>query len=160
MSALSDRLNQARGDRSVRSIGRAAKGVGESTVIPYFNGRHGTPSVHVLTALAEVLGIPLSELREAAGLPAGERQPYQPPPEADLMSRRQRLAVDELIRSIVETRGVTHDHQASGPDRPAPTARAQGAEADEKRSHHAQAWRRVGDRALDAQSSEEGDEAG
>ena len=46
MSALSDLLNEARGDLSVREVGRrvAKHGVGESPVIPYFNGKHGTPS--------------------------------------------------------------------------------------------------------------------
>lgn len=112
MSALSDRLNEARGDRSVREIGRAAKkvnGTGESTVIPYFNGKHGTPSLPVLAALADVLDVPLSELRIAAGLPAGERLPYKPPAEADLLSRSQRTALDALIKSIVESRGADHD---------------------------------------------------
>ena len=124
MSALSDRLNEARGDRSVREIGRAAKkvnGTGESTVIPYFNGKHGTPSLPVLTALADVLDVPLSELRIAAGLPAGERLPYKPPAEADLLSRSQRTALDALIKSIVETRGSDHDtdtQPASDADRP------------------------------------------
>ncbi|WFN91514.1 helix-turn-helix domain-containing protein [Gordonia sihwensis] len=124
MSALSDRLNEARGDRSVREIGRAANkvnGTGESTVIPYFNGKHGTPSLPVLTALADVLDVPLSELRTAAGLPAGERLPYKPPAEADLLSRSQRTALDALIKSIVETRGADHDADtkpASDADRP------------------------------------------
>lgn len=128
VSALSDRLNAARGERSIRSIGRAAtkvNGTGESTVIPYFNGKHGTPSIPVLDALAEVLSVPISELREAAGLPAGERLPYEPPIEAALLSRRQRQAVDELIRSIVETQGATHaNNTTSIPDRQAQAPRA------------------------------------
>lgn len=119
MSTLSTILNAARGDLSVREVGRRAEGIGESTVIPYFNGNHGTPSVAVLTALADVLDIPLSQLREAAGLPAGERQPYEPPAEADLLGRRARLALDELIRSFVaeiqETRHVEHLHTADRP---------------------------------------------
>ncbi|ETD31505.1 hypothetical protein [Williamsia sp. D3] len=130
MSALSDLLNRRRGDRSVREIGRAATnyGVGESTVIPYFSGKHGTrPPEKVLAALAAVLDIRIEELREAAGKPVGEREPYRPPEEANLLDQRQRRAVDELIRSIVASRGAT---DAEDLQTPAPAPRTPG-EANE-----------------------------
>ncbi|WP_341266929.1 hypothetical protein [Gordonia malaquae] len=69
----------------------------------------------VIEALAHVLDVPLSELRTAAGLPAGERLPYTPPPEADLLSRSQRTALDALIKSIVEPQGATNDQPADQP---------------------------------------------
>lgn len=134
MSALSDRLNKARGDRSVRAVGRAAQkvnGTGESTVIPYFNGKHGVPSLPVLTALAEVLDVPLSELRMAAGLPAGERLPYKPPAEADLLSRSQRAALDVLIKSIVEPRGAMTDEHATDTASPPATQPRAPRQADQ-----------------------------
>lgn len=108
MSALSDRLTRARGDRGVREIGRSVAkkyDVGESTVIPYFSGKHGAPQDRVLVALANELSLDIEELRTLAGLPAGERDPYVPPPVANLLSRRQRDAIDELIRSFVDTEG-------------------------------------------------------
>ncbi len=103
MTELSDLLNSARGERSVRAIGRAVAqvGVGESTVIPYFNGSHGVPSMPVLEALARVLPVSVAALRAAADFPAGELDPYVPPAESVLLSQRQRRRVDELIRDLV-----------------------------------------------------------
>lgn len=131
MSALSDLLNEARGDLSVRAVGRkvAEYGVGESTIIPYFNGKHGTPSVPVLEALTKVLPVSIGQLYTAVGLPAGEGKPYEPPAEATMLTRRQRLAIDELIRSFVDTRGATHAEPSATADHPpAEAAGAQGAE--------------------------------
>lgn len=115
MSELSDLLNEARGDQSVRAVGRAvaSHGVGESTIIPYFNGKHGKPSVQVLEALTKVLPVSIEELYAAAGRPAGESSPYEPPIEANLLNRRQRLALDELIRSFVATKETAHEDQGT-----------------------------------------------
>lgn len=76
MSALSDLLKQHQGNRTVREIGRACTkyGIGESTVIPYFNGKHGTnPPEDVLYALSQVMPLDIGELRESAGVPRGEK---------------------------------------------------------------------------------------
>ncbi|AZG43485.1 hypothetical protein [Gordonia insulae] len=106
MSPLSDLLTQARGDRSVRDVGRAVAkkyGVGESTVIPYFSGNHRTPQDRVLVALAKELSLNIGELRQVAGLPRGEREPYVPPTDANLLTERQRRLVDEVIRTLVDS---------------------------------------------------------
>lgn len=106
MSALSDLLTQAKGDRTVRDVGRSVAkkyDVGESTVIPYFSGKHGNPKDRVLVALAHELDLDVRDLRTAAGLPRGEREPYSPPESANLLSTRQRRAIDELINSFIET---------------------------------------------------------
>jgi hypothetical protein len=110
VSKLSDRLNRARGDESIRSVSaRAAKlgQVGESTLHPYFRDGHPRPTMPVVVALALALKIPSDELRELAGIPA-EGQPWIPPAESRLMNDRQRRAVTELIRSFVQTRGAGH----------------------------------------------------
>jgi len=57
-----------------------------------------------------VLRIPLSRLRAAASLPAGETEPYRPPAESSRLSRRQRRAIDEIIRAMLEA------PNAAGPD--------------------------------------------
>lgn len=103
MTALSDLLQKHKGDRSVREIGRACAqyGVGESTIIPYFSGKHGAnPPEEVLHALSKAVPLDIRLLREAAGVPRGEDDPYTPPAEANRMSFRQRRALDELIRSF------------------------------------------------------------
>ncbi|TEA09087.1 hypothetical protein CCUG60884_00256 [Mycobacteroides salmoniphilum] len=103
MSRFSDRLNEARGDESIRSVAaRAAKlgDVGESTIHPYFRDSHGKPSTGVVVGLAMALRIPTAELRDLAEVPA-EGETWTPLKEARFMNSRQRQAVEELIRSMV-----------------------------------------------------------
>ena len=111
VSALSDLLKLHQGDRKVREIGRACMkyGIGESTVIPYFNGKHGVnPPEEVLYALSQVMPLDIAELREAAGVPRGESYPYSPPAEFNRLSHAQRTALDEFVRSFVGPEGHTH----------------------------------------------------
>jgi len=65
-------------------------------------GDHGRPDESTLVALAAVLKVPLADLRAAAGLPSELTTPYTPPPEASRLTRRQRLAVDEVIRAMLD----------------------------------------------------------
>lgn len=104
MSALSDALNEANTNKwSSRDIARRSEDrINHATVAKYLNGNHGSPTESVLVVFSEVFGLPLTRLRELAGLPAGERTAYQPPPEASRLDRRQRKAVDELIRLLAE----------------------------------------------------------
>lgn len=104
MTALSELLKLHQGDRSVRQIGRdcGKYGVGESTVIPYFSGKHGdNPPEEVLYALSQVMPLDIGLLREAAGVPRGESDPYVAPAEFSRLTRAQRAALDEFVRSFV-----------------------------------------------------------
>ena len=108
MSALSDLLNKANGGSlSARSLARNAQAAGftlnHDTAARYLRGDHGRPDEATLLALSKVLRIPLSRLRAAASLPAEETEPYRPPVEASRLNRRQRRAVDEIIRAMLET---------------------------------------------------------
>lgn len=108
MSALSDLLNEANaGKLSARSLARAAQAAGFSlnhdTAARYLRGDHGRPDEATLLALSKVLRIPLSRLRAAASLPAAETEPYRPPVESSRLSRRQRRAIDEIIRAMLES---------------------------------------------------------
>src|SRR5947209_6495696 len=115
MSALSDLLVRANtGGLSARAIARQAQEAGFSinhdTAARYLRGDHGRPDEETLRAFAHVLPVRLAELRAAAQLPAEETEPYQPPAEASRLSRRQRRAVDEIIRAMLEppaSSGVT-----------------------------------------------------
>lgn len=111
MTALSDLLNEANaGKLSARSLARTAQAAGFSlnhdTAGRYLRGDHGRPDEATLLALAKVLRIPLSRLRAAASLPAGETEPYRPPAESSRLSRRQRRAIDEIIRAMLESTGT------------------------------------------------------
>lgn len=107
MSALSEVLVQANAaGLSARAIARQAQQAGFSinhdTAARYLRGDHGRPDEETLRAFASVLPVRLSELRAAAQLPAEETEPYRPPAEASRLSRRQRRAVDEIIRAMLE----------------------------------------------------------
>lgn len=113
MSALSDALGAAnKSGLSARAVSRAARERGHSlnhdTAARYLRGDHGLPDEATLVAFADVLRVPLSTLRRAAGLPADETAPYTPPAEASRLTRRQRRAVDEIIRAMLDPgRSVT-----------------------------------------------------
>lgn len=79
MTRFSDRLNEARGAESIRSVAaRAAMfgHVGESTISSYFRDGHRQPSMRVVVGLASALGIPVAELRELAALDDGRGQRF------------------------------------------------------------------------------------
>lgn len=107
MSALSDLLRAANtSGGSARSIARSARELGFSlnhdTAARYLRGDHGRPDEQTLVALGAVLDVPISQLRRAASLPSEQTEPYQPPAEASRLSRRQRRAVDEIIRAMLD----------------------------------------------------------
>jgi transcriptional regulator with XRE-family HTH domain len=107
MTALSQTLIKANVDNiSARLIARRAKAAGytlnHDTVARYLRGDHGRPDEPTLVAFSAILGVPLATLRSAADLPSELVEPYLPPAEASRLSRRQRKAVDEIIRSMLE----------------------------------------------------------
>ncbi|TDP76305.1 hypothetical protein DEU31_3012 [Brachybacterium sp. AG952] len=115
MTALSDLLTQSNANGwSTREIARQAEKkqhqLAQPTVSKYMSGRHGTPTEPVLEAFSDVLNIPIHKLRAAAGVPTGDGEPWAPPAEANRLDRRQRLALEELIRSMVAS-------ETSGEDR-------------------------------------------
>lgn len=121
MTALSDLLSTAnRAGLSARAIARTARERGHSinhdTAARYLRGDHGRPDEATLVAFADVLRIPLTKLRLAADLPAEQTAPYSPPPEASRLTRRQRRAVDEIIRAMLEpTRATVTDLPTARP---------------------------------------------
>ncbi len=141
MSALSELLSEANDGRmSARSLARAAQAAGYSlnhdTAARYLRGDHGRPDEATLLALSKVLRIPLTRLRAAAALPAEATEPYRPPAEASRLNRRQRRAVDEVIRAMLEQSPATQDALAprrarrAGSVKPAKAARRGPAEPD------------------------------
>jgi transcriptional regulator with XRE-family HTH domain len=112
MSALSELL-QAENPKplSARAISLAARDLGftlnHDTAARYLRGEHGKPDEATLRAFSSVLGISLAKLRRAASLPADVTEPYRPPSEADRLSRRQRRAVDEVIRAMLQAPATT-----------------------------------------------------
>lgn len=114
MSALSDRLQQAKGERSIDAIAdqAATRGhpVHRSVVAKYLAGVHGPrPPEATLRGLAEGLGLDVRELRQLARRPRGELGPYVPVDAAASLTQRQRDALDALIKAFVTEEGDTAD---------------------------------------------------
>lgn len=105
---LVKRLRSARDNvkLSNRKVAELA-GVSPATVDRLMNGDVST-KVENLDSIAEVLKVPTREARELANLPATPTSPYVGPEESRLLTQRQRSAIDELIRSVVATKGVIH----------------------------------------------------
>ena len=106
MTALSELLQASNsGGLSARTIARNARELGFSlnhdTAARYLRGNHGKPDESTLQALSKVLKVPMTKLRAAAALPTEVTEPYQPPAESSRLSRRQRRAVDEVIRAML-----------------------------------------------------------
>lgn len=135
-NGLSEFLQAAnRGGLSAREVARRARARGHTlnhdTAARYLNGNHGAPEETTLVAFADVLDIPLKQLREAAGLPTDTTDPYVPPREASRLTRRQRRAVDEVIRSMLEPTGrrvapTELDPRRTGATHPTPRAARHG----------------------------------
>ncbi|MFC7619104.1 hypothetical protein [Microlunatus sp. GCM10028923] len=112
MSALSDRLTEAKGERSIDDIvaraGEQGHRIDRSAVARYLKGEHGPrPRQETLAALAAGFDVDARELRALAGRPPGELGPYVPTSEAASLTAEQRAALDQLIRAI--TRGSAED---------------------------------------------------
>lgn len=121
MSDLSDRLSKAKDDLgySTRQISSEAEKAGykvsNATAAVYTNGKHGKPDPKTIEALSVVLRVPLSELRSLAGLPQ-TFGPFVPEQGAELLTRPQRAAVNEIIRQFAEANtraGDGSEHSAT-----------------------------------------------
>ncbi|MFT4081147.1 MAG: hypothetical protein QM638_01045 [Nocardioides sp.] len=110
MTALSEYLAKHKGTDTIDSIAERARRAGfsidRSTVSRYLAGKHAKRPPEVqLQALAAGLKLNISDLRELAGVPRGELGPWQPPAEANQLNRDQRVALEQLIKTIVREDG-------------------------------------------------------
>ena len=104
MSALSNYLNAhiPAGWTKRQVIEALEEKIDKTTVYRYLAGSHSrNPPEYVLAAFAGALGCPIVELREAAGLAAGEEEPWVPPMEANRLNLGQRNALEAFIRATV-----------------------------------------------------------
>lgn len=106
MSELSDLLNDS--GISARQAADKADELGVDlpygTIAAYWAGNHPqNPSEKTLEGLAEVTAVSLRRLRRAAGKAEGENKPWHPPADANRLTARQRKALDQLIKAIVDT---------------------------------------------------------
>ncbi|WP_323958876.1 hypothetical protein GC088_09975 [Arthrobacter sp. JZ12] len=106
MSSLSDLLNDSNTEQlSARRITAiaAAKGieVSNTSISKYLRAVPEEPSEKILKAFSIALDIPMTKLREAAGLPAGEMEPFVLPESANRLNTRQRELVLHTVRVLL-----------------------------------------------------------
>lgn len=92
---------------SYNQLARAV-GVPQSTISAIVSGRSRRPKPVNLQKIADALRVDVRVVSEWVGQERTERAPYAPPTEADLLTERQRRAVDEIIRAIVAERASGH----------------------------------------------------
>lgn len=118
MTALSDLLQEANVEGwSAREIQRRQSGqVSHSAISNYLNGRHPVPaSEKVLACFAEVLRVPMTRLRAAAGQDPGAVGPWVPPEESARLSPRVHRALDELVRALAAEHREAGDGDEAAP---------------------------------------------
>lgn len=108
VSELSDHLAAAKSKLgiSTRKMSELAQANGyrlsNYSATVYTNGSHpATADPATLAALAFVLRLPLDEVRRLAGLPSDLGE-FEPDESANLLTRPQRAAVNEIIRQFAE----------------------------------------------------------
>lgn len=87
---------------SLRALGEAAH-LHTTTVSRMVQGK-GVAKVENVAAVAEALGVDVRTVSEWVRQARAEVEPYVPPAEADLLTRRERDALTELIRAVTESR--------------------------------------------------------
>lgn len=105
MSALSKLLRDKQAGRTVRKLRdnarRRGHPIGHATIGIYLRDDHPRPSEPTLKGLAAAFGVSLPTVRKAAGKGV-ETKPFRLPSEADHLTRRQRAAVVEVVRAMLE----------------------------------------------------------
>ncbi len=109
MTELSELLLKAKGDRSVDQLiaeaerhGSEINHTARSGIYKALKGEHAkSPRDSSLRLWARVFGLDVTRVREAADRPAGELGPWTPVEEAAQLDRDQRIALDQLIKTIV-----------------------------------------------------------
>lgn len=106
MTRLSDLLNDSNVEQlSARRIAAVAESrgisVANTSISKYLRGEPESPSESVLKAFSLALDIPMDTLREAAGAPASELEPFVLPESANRLNARQRELVLHTIRVLL-----------------------------------------------------------
>lgn len=76
-------------------------GIGTSTVSDLIHGRKLT-SERTMQVVADTLRLPVTTIREWAATARGEEKPFELPPEANQLNRKQRAAILTIVRAMVD----------------------------------------------------------
>lgn len=106
------------GRRIAQEAHRHGVEVAYTSIAKYLRSVPQTPSESVLEAFSVALKIPMVQLREAAGIPPGELEPFVLPERANRLTLRQREVILHMVRVLLneeESPSATTD-QESGPE--------------------------------------------
>lgn len=78
-------------------------------VIDIVTGKTQDPADEIVRALASALALPVEEVARWVGRPLDVGAPYVPPNGADRLSRKQREALDHIIRVMIDREDVGID---------------------------------------------------
>lgn len=76
-------------------------------VIDIVTGKTQDPADEIVRALASALALPVEEVARWVGRPLEVGTPYSPPNGSDRLSRKQREALDHIIRVMIDREDVT-----------------------------------------------------
>ena len=108
-------LMEQRGLPSIRALSRKS-GLAVETTRKAILGL-AVPKLESIQALAYALDVPVEHVEALLGVEyVSAPTPYAPPSEADRMTQRQRVAVDEMIRLLVAGNRVREDVSESKRD--------------------------------------------
>ena len=92
-----------------------SKTLTNQAVIDIVTGKTRQPADDIVRALALALGEPVQEVARWIGRPLESGVPYVPPNGSDRLTRRQRDAVDTLIRVMIDDEGEAGHGQNKAP---------------------------------------------
>lgn len=108
MDKLTELLRDRQQGRSLRTLrdnaARRGQVIGHATIGLYLGDSHPVPTEETLRALAAAFGVSLKKLREAAGM-GTVTTPFRLPADADKLTERQRRAVAEVVRAMLNPGG-------------------------------------------------------
>lgn len=89
---------------SLRDLANRTGGIATSTVAALVHGRRQSDET-TIAAVAEALRLEVTTIRAWAAQALGERQPFELPPEANRLTRRERDAVLAVVRAMLDPVG-------------------------------------------------------
>ena len=87
----------------------AAAGLSHGTIQRAFTGQRKSVAPATIVGLSRALRLPEETISEYLGMGQQTIQEYTPPEEASMLTRRERDAIDEIIRLLVASRAKPHD---------------------------------------------------
>lgn len=104
------------GGRIAQEARKRGVAVAYTSIAKYLRSAPQSPSESVLEAFSVALKIPMVQLREAAGIPVGELEPFVLPERANRLTARQREVILHMVRVLLNDEETVQETRADGRD--------------------------------------------